>query len=404
VLRYAQFRRLWLGLVVSTSGTFLRMLAASILIFEQTNSAAWVGLLNFLGFLPIVFLSLPGGHVVDRRGSRKVLIGAQAFSMVVSTGLAAAAALDWATPTVLCAGVFLLGCSYSFTKPAAQSQIPALVPPDSLTEAIGVNGLQFTLGMVFGPITASLLLESVGFPAAFAIDASTFLVLLLISLTLPSVRPADDQHQGALASIGEALRFVRSSRLLLFLLLANVTGTLGLEMAKTLMPVFVVEALHFRAATAGYFIGIFGAGTLLGVAAAPAALRWLGATRAASLGLLLLGGGTFAFSVSRAGWPSVPLLFVAGAGHMLSHTVISSGFFRLVPEALRGRVLAIHALSFLGVSPFSALAAGALAGAAGVALSGAVFALAPIAGALFATRSFGSADWGGGGIPVLEAG
>jgi Na+/melibiose symporter-like transporter len=406
VLRHRQFRRLWIGLVVSTSGTFVRILAASILIFQQTGSAAWVGVLNFLGFLPIVFLSLPGGHVVDRRGSKAVLVGAQAFSMMVSSGLAAAAAFQRATPAVLCAGVFLLGCSYSFTKPAAQSLFPALVPADSLTEAIGVNGLQFTLGMVFGPVTASLLLESLGFTAAFAIDASTFVVLLLIALSLPDVRPPEDQRsrKGTWESIGEAVRFVTGNRVLLSLLFGIVTGTAGLEMVKTLMPVFVVEALHLRASTSGYFVGIFGTGTLLGVAAVPAVLGWLGARRTVFVGLVLLGGATLAFSLLRGGWPSSPLLVLAGAGHMMSFTVMSSAFFRLVPEGLRGRVLAIHALSFLGVSPFTALAAGALAGAGGVALSGAVFALAPVAGAALFAWLFRSGHLESTAVPILDSG
>ncbi len=263
VLRHRGFRRLWIGLTTSTSGTSLRILAASILIFQQTHSAAWVGALNFLGFLPIVFLSLVGGLVVDRRGSRSVLVWAQSFSMCVSGSLAFLAAVHRATPLILCSAVFLLGCSYSFTKPAAQSLIPVLVPPDVLTAAIGVNGLQFTLGLVFGPITAAFLLAFFGFASAFAIDACTFGVLLLVALSMPrkGTFPHADRldpqlHPAArparTGQIREALRFVSRDRLLLILLLGIVSGTAGIEMVKTLMPVFVVQSLDLSPSTSGY--------------------------------------------------------------------------------------------------------------------------------------------------------
>jgi len=383
VFRYADFRRLWVGLTISASGTTLRNLSASILIYQQTRSAAWVGLLNFLGFLPLVFLSLVGGAAVDRRGSRRILVAAQVASIVIAAALAASAAAHLATPVVLCGALFLLGCAYSFTKPAAQAMIPALVPAQALTNAIAVNGLQFTLGLVLGPVTASVLLTLVGFPLAFLLDGITFGVLLLAALRLPDERrtvpgPADlTGRQG----IGEAIRFVRRDALLLALLGGIVCGTAAIEVVKSLMPVFAVTSMHRAATASGFLVGAFGLGTLLGVVALGSVRCRVGLKGSIALGLAVLGGAMMSFSMTPILWVAVPLLTLAGAGHMLSFTVMTSTVFQLVPKQLRGRVLAIHALSFLGVSPFTALGAGLLAAAAGVRVAGVLAGAVGLAGA-----------------------
>jgi MFS family permease len=372
VLHHREFRHLWVGLTTSTSGTALRTLSASILIYRETGSAAWVGAVNFMAFLPIVFLSLPGGYVVDRRGSRTVLIWAQVLSIAASASLAAAAALHRATPILLCTIMAVIGCCYSFTKPAAQALLPTLVPDGELTDAIAVNGLQFTLGLVFGPLAASVVLTFFGFAVAFSIDTVSFVILLMVSTSLQDVVTNRTAGERPWKSIGEALRFVARQPVMPTLLVGIVCGTAAIEVVKTLMPVFAVRSFHVPTTAAGFLIAFFGLGTLVGVLLVSRLEARFGTAAVSVMALGVLGSSVVVFSRTRSVASAIPLLFVAGIGHMVGFSALTSMVFRIVPEPLRGRVLAVHALSFLGVSPFTALAAGFLAASAGVATAGTV--------------------------------
>jgi MFS family permease len=389
VLRHRRFRALWLGVTVSAGGTWLRQLAASVLMLEQTGSAAMVGLLNFTAFLPLVFLSVVGGHAVDQLSSRTVLIRAQALSAAISAGLAVAALAGRASPPVLLAGVGLLGASYAFTKPAAQALIPGLVPRQALAEAIAVNSLAFTLGLAVGPAVGSVVLRLAGPAAAFALDAVSFLPLLVIAVGLP--RSARRRGGSAGRSIAEAFRFVARRRMLLVLLSAMACSTVAIEVVKTLMPVFVHQRLGLLPASAGLLIGVFGLGSLVGAVLAPWLERRLGPVTLTTSSAVL-GVAVVAFANLRAALLGVGLLLFAGMAFMVATVLITAAFFRVVPEALRGRVFAIHALSFLGVSPFAALVSGALAEAVGVRLAVTITGCFALLGALIVGQHGGLED------------
>ncbi|MGI8516215.1 MAG: MFS transporter [Acidimicrobiia bacterium] len=366
VMGWPHFRMLWLGLTASNIGTWLRQIAVSVLVFDSTGSPFLVGLTNVFGFVPVLLLTLLGGRTVDRTSSRAVLIGAQSFSMCISATLAILAILDLTPLPVLFGAVFLLGSSYAFTKPAAQALLPQLVPPDALADAVAVNGLQFTLGLTFGPAVATLVIKSFGMPAAFAVDAATFGLLLLAAVRLPASRPAESR-----GSVSSALKFVARKRVLLVLLTTIAASTIAIEIAKTLMPIFVVSSFGLDSANAGYLIAVFGVGTLVGSIIAPRLGARLGVT-AAVLGLLTLGITVIAFSNTEHLAMAIPMLFGAGVSNLLSFTVITEMFFRLVPVQMRGRVFAVHALSFLGITPIAAFFSGAVAEAAGVPAAGSI--------------------------------
>lgn len=372
VLRYPAYRRIWIGITASASGTWLRQLTASVLILDMTGSAALVGLVNVMGFLPILFLTLLGGRAVDRTSSRTVLIASQLFSGTASLVLAVLAFLDLAHTGVLLVAVFLIGAGYAFTKPATQALLPELVPPHALSDAVSVHSLQFTLGLAIGPVLAGVVLGTLGPGAAFTLDALSFFVLLAAAWSLPerpNATPPDGER--ARASISQAFHFVARRRLLVVLLVAMSCNTVAIEVVKTLMPVFAVRSFDLQAASAGLLIGVFGIGSLIGAAVGPR-LEATWGVRAGIGGLVLLGVTVLAFSNLTIVLLGAALLLASGVGFMVANVVITSTFFRSVPAGMRGRVFSIHALSFLGISPVAALASGALAEGFGVSMSGTV--------------------------------
>jgi MFS family permease len=373
VLRYPAYRRIWIATTASAVGTWLRQLAASIMVLEMSGSAALVGLVNFLGYLPIVFLMLPGGQIVDRTSSRTVLIAGQIFSGTAALILAILAFTDHATTGVLLVAMFVIGAGYAFTKPATQSLIPALVPPAALSAAISVYSLQFTIGLALGPLLAGIVLHSVGPGAAFALDALSFFVLLLAAWRLPATssrsQPAPDRQPTG--SIGEALIFVGRHRALVVLLVAMSCNTVAIEVVKTLMPIFAVSSFSLSADAAGLLISVFGAGTLLGAAVGPS-LEARRGLRAGIAGLALLGASVIVFARIEVVVLGCLLLLAGGIGFMIANVVITTNFFRAAPAEMRGRIFAIFALSFLGVSPFAAIFSGVLAQTFGASASGTI--------------------------------
>ncbi|MGH9154060.1 MAG: MFS transporter [Acidimicrobiales bacterium] len=372
VLGHPAYRRFWIGMVVSTSGTWVRQLAASVFVLADTGSAAMVGLVNFFGFIPIPFVSLLAGHVVDRTSCRGVLVRTQAVAATISGAMAVTALTGHLTTPLVLAGVCVLGASYAFTKPASQAILPELVPAHLLTDAVAMQSLQFTLGLAIGPVVAALVLRWSGTAAALGLDAASFVVLLVAAAGLPSraARPMTASG-GARRSIGEGITFVLRRHALVVLLVGMVSSTIAIEVVKTLMPVFSVRSFGMSAGSAGLLIGAFGVGAAVGAVYAPDVRDLLGASASGTC-LAALGTSVVAFSNVRLLAVAVALLVVAGVAFQAGTVFMTSQFFEVVPEQLRGRVFAIHSLSFLGVSPFAAAASGFLAEAVGVRFSGSV--------------------------------
>lgn len=375
-------------MVISTSGTWVRQLAASVFVLSETDSAAMVGLVNFFGFIPIPFVSLLAGHVVDRTSCRAVLVCTQAAAATISGTMALLAATGHLSTPVVLAGVCTLGASYAFTKPASQAILPDLVPAGMLTDAVAMQSLQFTLGLAIGPVVAALVLRWSGTAAALALDAASFVVLLAVSAGLPHREAAATRPSiGARRSIGEGIAFVLHRRVLVVLLLGMVSSTIAIEVVKTLMPVFSVRSFEMSPGSAGLLIGAFGLGAAVGAVYAPDIRARLGATSSAAC-LAILGTSVVTFSNVDVLVVAVVLLVTAGVAFQAGTVFMTAQFFDVVPERLRGRVFAIHSLSFLGVSPFAAAASGFLAEAVGVRFSGSVTGGCALVGgaALFARR------------------
>jgi MFS family permease len=333
---------------------------------DQTGSAFMVGLLNFAAFFPMLVLGLVGGHYVDRWSSRRVLLVSQVASALISLALAGAAFAGQASPVVLLCAVAAQGVSYAFAKPATQAAIPALVPRTDLAPAIAMNSLAFTLGLAIGPVVAAVVLRTSGPGTAFVLDAFSYLILVFAALGLPVRDPGDGSTAdgGLWRGIRDGLRFVASDHVLRVILFGMAMSTVAIEFVKTLMPVFSVS-LGRPPEFAGVLVGLFGVGSLVGATVAPVLDRAAASIGVSvSLAVLSMAGLVFS-SVSRIA-ATVPLLLLAGISFMTATVLMTAAFFRRVPPPLRGRALAIHSLSFLGVSPFAALASGVLAQVWGV--------------------------------------
>jgi MFS family permease len=265
-----------------------------------------------------------------------------------------------------------LGISSAFSAPASQALIGDLVPRSELQSAVALNSMTFNLARAIGPTLAGVSVDQLGFAPSFAINAASYLLLVLgLAIVQPHARELAER--GA-ARLRESLRLVREQpRLLAFLLIVAAVGFAS-DPVNTEAPAFASTfSLHPRALWAGIIVGAFGAGAV--TAAFLVAGRVAGSRRRMTGTLSVLAAGIAGFALSPTIWPGFAFLAVGGFGYLASNTAATSRLQLDVAEHQRGRIMALWSVAFLGLRPVASLLDGALAGAFGVRTAGVVLAL-----------------------------
>ena len=387
--RHRPFSVYWAGGLLSNLGTWLQTVAASVFVYQLTGSALAVGVLNFAGFVPILLFSVLGGQISDRFDRRRVVVWTHVVSGVLATALAVVTFAGAVTELHLIAIGFALNTSYAIAKPSIISILPSLVPRDEVTDAVGLNSLQFILGQVIGPVIAAVLMATAGAGWAFSVNALTFLgpigAMLYLERRGLGGRVPDSSGPGRRRAAPSATSFVREHRWVLALLLGVVACSAPLEIIRTLSPVLAAEGLGAPESAAGLIVAAQSAGSALALAVF-VPLRRRGWSRAMVLaGLGIEAAGLAGTALAGALGPALVAVGLLGFGFSLSFPVLTGTLQADVPDAVRGRVMAFHQIAHLGNRPIVALAVGTLAtmlGAQAAVLAGVV--LAPVG--LLATR------------------
>ena len=379
---HAAFSVYWSGGLLSNMGTWLQNVAGSVFVYDRTGSALAVGVLNFATFAPILLFSLTGGTVSDRIDRRLVIVVTHVVSLAIASALAVLALAGQASELHVIVTAFLLQTSWAIAKPSASAMLPALVERHEVSEAVGLNTLQFMVAQLVGPVVATILLATSGVAWAFTINAATFLgpilaMAYLYSRGLGSHPVAEGRARRASSGV---LGYVRSQPWIAWVLVGVVCTSSVLEVVRTLSPVLVTTRLHAPSSDTGLIVAAQSVGMVLGIfASVPIGRR--GLSRAvAPVGLVLQALGLLFISLATELPVAAAAVALIGCGFSLTFPVLTSTLQTEVPDAIRGRVLAIHQMGHLGNRPVAALAAGAIAAAAGApAASLGAIVLAPVA-------------------------
>lgn len=354
------------GLLTSNAGNWLFNVTAAVVVFRLSGSALQVGLVSVAQFVPLVLLGPFAGSWLDRFDRRRILLASQLMSASAATTLAVASvvvgvdAFPGAWPVLLSA--FGIGLGQAVAAPALNAVVPSLVPDADLESAVALTSLTFNVGRALGPAVSGVLLAVTGPEVAFVANAISFLALiaaLLVIRTHP--RPRRDEGD---RSVRAGLRYVRSDRQTLLLLLGVAAVGASADPAITLSPPMAAELGGGDTLTA-VFVSAFG------IAAAPAALlagrltRDRGGWRIAATGGLIVATGLATVAVSPVAWVAVLGFGVMGVGFVLGVTGFTTMLQRRVPDELRGRVLALWSVAFLGNRPLAAALDGAASDAVG---------------------------------------
>ncbi|HEX5827447.1 MAG TPA: MFS transporter [Candidatus Limnocylindrales bacterium] len=371
------FSLYWTGGLLSNVGTWLQNIAASAFMYQLTGSPLMVGLLNFAGFLPILLFSLFGGVVSDRFDRRRVIVITHLASMSIALVVAALTFTEHVVPAVLIVAAFVSNTSYALAKPSLTSLLPALVPRDRLAEATGLNLLQFTGGQLGGSVLAAIIVATAGPAWAFLINAFTFLGPAVAVTLIRHVPPPDPKARkvSGIASIRDGFGYIRARNVLIGALLGTAATSALAETLRTLSPVLATEAFGRPESAAGFLVASWGAGSAVAIVATGFLVRRFSQWRVAGVGAALHGASAVALALAPTFLVGLGSAFLLGIGYSLAFTVFTARLQDESEDAYRGRVMSVHTLSHLGMRPFNALIAGALATALGVHLALIVLAL-----------------------------
>ena len=362
--RHRDFRLMWIGACVSTTGTFVQQFAQSWLVYDLTKNPFYLGLDLFLGQLPIMLFSLFGGVFADRMDRRKMLLYSQYIQMTcafVLAGLFVTKTLQgMAFIAVILSLSFIVGCGQSFGGPAYSALLPALVKGEDLSNAIAMNSIQFNLARVLGPALGGLAYTALGATWCFGLNGVSY-IAVIVSLFMIQVKFVPPTSRESIwKSMGEGIRFIRRREGLgPLVVLAFFTTLLGFSITGFL-PVIVQKIFHKGPEIYEVLLVSSGAGSITGALIVAAMERLKGHGHVALLALLALGAATVAFALSRWLPLSSVLIFIAGAAIMASASLMVSLVQMIVSDQMRGRVMSVYNLAFRAGIPLGSLALGKL--------------------------------------------
>ncbi len=387
-LRHRNFQLFFGGQLISLIGTWMQSVAQAWLVYRLTGSSLLLGSIGFASQIPVFLVAPIGGTVADRLNRHRLVIATQTASMVLAFILAWLTLSDRIQVWQIFLLAALLGIVNAFDIPARQAFIVDMVGKEDLMNAIALNSSMFNGARIVGPAIAGVLVASIGEGWCFFGNAISFIAVIAGLLMMRVGRPERAAlRKSTLENVAEGFQFVRQTKPIRdLLLLLGLVSLVGMPYA-VLMPIFADQILHGGARGLGLLMGSTGVGALIGAMtlAAKHGLKGLGkwvAVCSTGFGVSLI-----LFAYSRIFWMSAAFLVPVGLFMMVQMASSNTLIQAMVPDQLRGRVMAVYSMMFMGMAPFGAFFAGALAERFGAPLTLALGGAACICGAgVFAAR------------------
>jgi MFS family permease len=373
LLRNRNYAIYFSGQMFSMVGTWMQAVVQSWLVYRLSQSSAWLGAVSFATQAP-AFLAAPiAGVMSDRRERRKVLVTAYAWAMVQAFALAALVLTDAVELWHVLALSVLLGVTNAFDMTVRHTFAVDIVGKRELPSAIALNNLLFHGARVLGPAAAGLLIALIGEGGCFLLNGVSYLAVILGLLVIRlERRPAlsgDDGGASVLQQLRETVRYVRGQRAIMRLLLTATFISFAGMAYTALLPVVAKEILGGGASTLGWLTASNAAGSILGAMAASR----LNATSSGPLSprrlrfqIVGMGLAVLVLGLVTEAWAANLALFFSGFFAMRVYPVINNAIQQTVADGIRGRVMSLYAMSFLGAMPVGNLVAGAIAEYTGV--------------------------------------
>jgi MFS family permease len=382
-LRSSNFRLFVAGQLVSLIGTWMQMVAQSWLIYRLTGSATLLGFAGFAGQIPVFLLAPLGGVIADRANRHHVIIATQIVMMVLALALATLTLSGQIEVWHIFAIASLLGLANAFDIPARQAFVVEMVGREDLVNAIALNSSMVNGARVVGPAVAGIVVAAVGEGWCFLLNGLSYIAVIAALLRMQiAPRRRTLGHFSAWESIVEGFVYAwQTAPVRALLLLLGLVSLMGMPYA-VLMPIFADQILGGGANAYGLLMSASGVGALTGAATLTVRRTVRGLGRWVAFSAIGFGVSLIAFSYSRSVWLSAVVLVPAGFCMMLEMAASNTLIQSMIPDRLRGRVMSVYSMMFMGMAPMGALMAGSLAAPLGAPATVALGGMACIAGGI----------------------
>ena len=367
-LRHRNFLLFWSGAFLSNAGTWMQAVAQGWLVLQLSNSPFWLGVDGFMSTAPGLVFTLVGGVFADVIDRRKLLIYSQIVAGLSALTLGVLVVTGVVHVWMILALSFVTGCCMSIAGPSYLALVFDLVGREDLANAIALNSTQFQLARALGPVAAGFGFKIFGLAGCFFANGLSFAAVVIGLAMVRYDRTLNPRATGQsvvkekrrfMQDLGDGFRYVgHRRRVSMLLLISAVTSLFGAPYIA-MAPVFARDVLHLGETGLALLMGMAGAGALFGALF----LAYLGDSR--HKGWFVL-GGDFGFAVCLIGFSlatnvvvSIIFLFALGFAIVCSVAVTNTLLQKLVTDEMRGRVMSMFMLSFIGAMPIGNLIAGA---------------------------------------------
>ncbi len=382
-LRYPNYRLWFWSNMFSLFGSWMQTTALGFLAFDLTRSSAFLGVVGFASGLPVWFFTLYAGVIADRLPKRNIIVATEVSMSILAAAISTLAFLGLVRPWHLAVMALLMGTANAFEAPSRQAFVLEMVAPQDLTNAIALNGAMFNTATAVGPAVGGIAYALFGPAWCFAMNAVSF-IPVIISLIMMKLPPNVPRVNGGspLKELRAGLAYTRRDPTIRTVIaLVGIVTMFGMSF-MTLLPAWAVKVLHGDARTNGFLQSARGLGALVS------------ALMIASLGRFRFHGrllmyGAFMFPVtlilfSFMTWTPLSILFLLAFGMALvmTYNLANAIVQTAAPNEIRGRIMSIYSLIFLGSMPIGSLILGVFAhrfGEQAAALTGGGIVLAGVA-------------------------
>jgi MFS family permease len=364
-LSHRNYRIFWIGAFLSNVGTWMQAVAQGWLVLQLTNSALWLGIDGFMATAPGFFLTLAGGVFADLVDRRRLLLYTQVVAGFAAVALSILVWTRHVNVWIVLGFSFVTGCCMALAGPSYQAMTFDLVGREDLANAVALNSSQFQLSRVIGPVFAGIGLKLFDLAGCFFLNGLSFVAVVV---ALRMVRFKDTtrfthsvkDRRALWQDLIAGFRYVRSRPRVFSLLSISAVNSLFGAPYLTMIPIFARDIFHLGASGLAWMMGVAGAGAFCGALF----LAYLGDFKRKGWSVL---GGAFGFGIfvvafalsTHLVW-SLFFLFGVGFTIVTSVAVTNTLLQQLVTDEMRGRVMSMFILSFIGAMPIGNLLAGAL--------------------------------------------
>jgi MFS family permease len=361
-LHHRNFRLFWFGQMISLIGTWMQRVAQGWLVLQITDSPFLLGLVSMIGTLPVLIVSPIGGALADTLNKRTVVILTQVIAMILAFVLATLVFTKQVQYWHIVILASTLGIAMSIDAPSRQSFVVEMVGKKDLLNAIALNSSIFNLARILGPAFAGFIISTIGIVLCFYLNGISYLAVILgLFLMRGNFSPAKKQRTPVIKDIRAGFSYARGDKRISALITLVAISSIFIMPYAMLMPVFARDILHVGPRGLGILLSAAGIGALVGAISLAVFSGYKKKGRFVLVGSIVFTIATILFSFSNSYHISLLLLLFIGWGMVTQNASINSLLQTTAPDHLRGRIMSLYVLFFMGMMPFGSFQAGLLA-------------------------------------------